>query len=50
VRFNIKKRCKKCRLEKCLKAGKNKKIFSIDFYETFFLLGMRKEWILSDKE
>ncbi|CAF1582625.1 unnamed protein product, partial [Adineta steineri] len=32
VRFNIKKRCKKCRLEKCIEQG------------------MRKEWILTDKE
>ncbi|CAF4085016.1 unnamed protein product, partial [Adineta steineri] len=32
VRFNIKKRCKKCRLEKCIETG------------------MRKEWILTDKE
>ncbi|CAF4080366.1 unnamed protein product [Adineta steineri] len=32
VKFNIKKRCKKCRLEKCIEQG------------------MRKEWILTDKE
>ncbi|CAF3684405.1 unnamed protein product [Rotaria sordida] len=32
VTFNIRKRCKRCRLEKCLATG------------------MRKEWILSDKE
>ncbi|CAF0791212.1 unnamed protein product [Rotaria sp. Silwood1] len=32
ITFNIRKRCKRCRLEKCLKTG------------------MRKEWILSDKE
>ncbi|CAF2418904.1 unnamed protein product [Rotaria sp. Silwood2] len=32
VSFNIRKRCKRCRLEKCLQTG------------------MRKEWILSDKE
>ncbi|CAF3696708.1 unnamed protein product [Adineta steineri] len=32
VEFNIKKRCKKCRLEKCIEQG------------------MRKEWILTDKE
>ncbi|CAF3519186.1 unnamed protein product [Rotaria socialis] len=32
VAFNVRKRCKRCRLEKCIKCG------------------MRKEWILSDKE
>ncbi|CAF1977121.1 unnamed protein product [Rotaria magnacalcarata] len=32
VTFNARKRCKRCRLEKCLASG------------------MRKEWILSDKE
>lgn len=46
------KRCKKCRLEKCFRMG----IYLIRFFFgihtciAILFLGMRKEWILSEEE
>jgi len=50
VTVETRKRCKKCRLDKCFRMGKN--IFVIfDILIIFILfLGMRKEWILSDEQ
>ncbi len=43
------KRCKACRLAKCFAKGLFIIVFLLNFYSVFDL-GMKAEWILTDKE
>ncbi len=50
ITVETRKRCKKCRLDKCFRMGKMISIMLNIIIIIILFLGMRKEWILSDEE